>query len=143
MRPSGPRCATACGRLAPRSKMPFVKQLLQALGLAFLAGCSHGQLQYSGGATSASSGGTSVNTSSSGLGIQASGSNAAALIGLGIAGAIIYRSESSGYGMRYDANPFMAISDSARAPELSPERKVNEQDCTRPIADASSNLKCR
>ena len=58
--------------------------------------------------------------------MQASGSTAAALIGLGIAGAVIYRSEASG-----------------RAPELAPVRRVNEQDCTRPIEDISANLKCR
>ena len=29
------------------------------------------------------------------------------------------------------------------APALAPERRVNEQDCTRPIEDWSGNLKCR
>jgi hypothetical protein len=29
------------------------------------------------------------------------------------------------------------------APPLAPNRHVNEQECTRPIADASANLKCR
>ena len=81
-----------------------------------IAGCSHG----------ATSGGTAISSSSAGLNVQASGSTAAALIGLGIAGAVIYRSEASG-----------------RAPELAPVRRVNEQDCTRPIEDISANLKCR
>jgi len=48
----------------------------------------------------------------------------AALIGIGIAGAVIYRGTE-------------------RAPELAPVRRVNEQDCTRPIEDISANLKCR
>ena len=120
-----------------------VKCLLETLGFAILAGCSHGQVQYSGGAVSTSSGGSTINTSTSGLSVQASGSNAAALIGLGVMGAIMHRSESSSYGMRYNANPFLAITDSQRAPELSPARKVNEQDCTRPIEDMTANLKCR
>ncbi len=92
----------------------------------FIAGCSHGQLQFNGGAASTTSGGTAISSSSAGLSVQASGSTAAALIGLGIAGAVIYRSEASG-----------------RAPELAPVRRVNEQDCTRPIEDISANLKCR
>ena len=91
-----------------------------------IAGCSHGQLQFNGGAASTTSGGTAISSSSAGLNVQASGSTAAALIGLGIAGAVIYRSEASG-----------------RAPELAPVRRVNEQDCTRPIEDISANLKCR
>src|SRR2546430_5936821 len=92
----------------------------------FIAGCSHGLLQFSGGAASTTSGGTAISSSSAGLSVQASGSTAAALIGLGIAGAVIYRSEASG-----------------GAPELEPVRRVNEQDCTRPIEDISANLKCR
>ena len=91
-----------------------------------IAGCSHGQLQFNGGAASTTSGSTAISSSSAGLSVQASGSSAAALIGLGIAGAVIYRSEASG-----------------REPELAPVRKVNEQDCTRPIEDLSANLKCR
>ena len=81
-----------------------------------IAGCSHSQVQFSSGAASSSS--------SAGLSVQASGSTAAALIGLGIAGAVIYRGTE-------------------RAPELAPVRRVNEQDCTRPIEDISANLKCR
>ena len=91
-----------------------------------IAGCSHGQLQFNGGTASTTSGGTAISSSSAGLNVQASGASAAALIGLGIAGAVIYRSEASG-----------------RAPELAPVRRVNEQDCTRPIEDISANLKCR
>ena len=105
-------------------------RFLVLLALA-ATGCSHSQVQLNaGGPTSASGGG---------------GSSAAALIGLGIAGAVIYGSERNGppYGVRYDANPFMAVTDTARAPELAPERRVNEQDCTQPITDFSANLKCR
>src|SRR5437773_10090305 len=44
----------------------------------FIAGCSHGT----------TSGGTAISSSSAGLNVQASGSTAAALICLGIAGAV-------------------------------------------------------
>jgi len=95
-------------------------KLRMILFTVFIAGCAQGQVQFSSGAASSSS--------SAGLSVQASGSTAAALIGLGIAGAVIYRSEARGI---------------ERAPELAPVRKVNEQDCTRPIEDISANLKCR
>ncbi len=120
--------------------MKIFSSLLTA---ALIAGCSHGQVQFNGGAVGASSGGTAINSSSAGLNVQGGGSSAAALIGIGIAGAVIYRSENSGYGTRYNSNPLMAISGSERAPELAPMRKVNEQDCTLPIEDPSANLKCR
>jgi hypothetical protein len=116
------------------------------LAAFLLAGCAHSQVQFNAGAVSSASGGTSITTSGGGLAVQGSGSTAAALIGLGIAGAVIYSAERNspgGYGVRYNANPFMAVTDGARAPELAPERRVNEQDCTQPIADVSANLKCR
>jgi hypothetical protein len=112
---------------------------------ASVAGCSHAQMQLNAGAVSSASGGTSITTSGGGLAVQGAGSSTAALIGLGIAGAVIYMSErdNPGYGARYNANPFMAVTGSERAPALAPERRVNEQDCTQPIADPSANLKCR
>ena len=85
-------------------------KLRMILLTVFIAGCSHGQVQFG--------------SSSAGLRVQASGSTAAALIDLGIAGAVIYRGTE-------------------RTPELAPVRRVNEQDCTRPIEDISANLKCR
>ena len=99
-------------------------KLRMILFTVFIAGCSHGQVQFSGGAASTTSGGTAISSSSAGLNVQASGATAAALIGIGISGAVIYRATE-------------------RAPELAPVRKVNEQDCTRPIEDISANLKCR
>jgi hypothetical protein len=45
--------------------------------------------------------------------------------------------------MRYTMNPFLAITGTPKPPELAPNRAVNEQDCTRPVADATANLKCR
>ena len=120
-----------------------MKLRLTALSLvAGLVACSHGQVQLNTGAAVSSSPGTVVGSSASGVNAQASGSTAAVLIGIGVAAAIASR-DGAGYGTRYNANPFMAITDSARAPELAPERRINEQDCTRPIEDLSANLKCR
>ena len=83
----------------------------------FIAGCSHGT----------TSGGTAISSSSAGLNVQASGSTAAALIGLGIIAAGMYDME------RYRSQPA----------ELSPTRLINEQDCAKPIDWTRGNLKCR
>ena len=55
-------------------------------------------------------------------------------------------SESASGTTTYNANPFAAIdgaSSTRRPPELDAGRRVHEQDCTKPITDASANLKCR
>jgi hypothetical protein len=55
-------------------------------------------------------------------------------------------SETAAGTTTYSANPFAAIDGSSstrRPPELDAGRRVHEQDCTRPIADWSANLKCR
>jgi hypothetical protein len=93
----------------------------------FIAGCSHGQLQFNGGAASTTSGGSAISSSSAGLKVQVSGSTAAALIGLGIIAAGMYDME------RYRSQPA----------ELSPTRLISEQDCTKPIDWTRGNLKCR
>ena len=91
-------------------------------------------MQFSGGAVSGAPG------ASAGVSVQGGGSGAAALIGLGVAAAI-YGAQADGAG--YSANPFMAVTETARPPALAPGRRVNEQDCSRPIEDPSANLKCR
>lgn len=98
-----------------------------------LAGCSHGRIHYSAGATTA---GTSFSGAS--VHVQAGGSAAAALAALGLAAFIAAGSETT------STRPFVTErgAPTADAP-LAPDRKVNEQDCTRPIADGYANLKCR
>jgi len=123
-----------------------VRRLSTKFGFAlssaiWLAGCSHGQLLVNTGSAASSSSGTGITTSSSGVNAQASGSTAAVVFSIGLAA--IIASRDGDYGTRYGANPFMAIADSPRAPELAPERRINEQDCTKPIEDFSANLKCR
>ena len=54
--------------------------------------------------------------------------------------------ESYQGGTRYRANPFDAfqpMSTPLPPPPLDPARRVLEQDCTKPIADWSANLRCR
>ena len=103
---------------------------------ACLTGCAHGQAQFSSGAAPGTPGGTA------GVSVQGGGSGAAALVGIGVAAALIYSAEPGGVGY-YNANPFMSVTGSAKPPLLAPDRRVNEQDCSRPIKDPSANLKCR
>jgi hypothetical protein len=59
------------------------------------------------------------------LQVQSGGSVAAALLAIGIlAGMAEY-------------------SHAAKPPELAPDRRVSEQDCSKPIVDSSANLRCR
>ena len=46
-------------------------------------------------------------------------------------------------GSSYRESPFAVLGPGVAAPELDPSRRVNEQDCSRPIADWSANLKCK
>jgi hypothetical protein len=96
------------------------------LAAACLAGCAHGQAQFSSGAVSGAPGGTA------GVGVQGGGSGVAALIGIGVAAAVIYGSGPDG-----------TMTGSAKPAPLAPGRRVSEQDCSRPIEDPSANLKCR
>jgi hypothetical protein len=113
------------------------------LGLA-MAGCStHTSLRIGSGVTSIAPG-TSVTSTSAGLSVQST-STAGALLAIGVLAAATYGSESTSGGIRYRANPILALEPSASraAPPLDASRRVNEQDCTRPIAEASANLRCR
>ena len=46
-------------------------------------------------------------------------------------------------GSSYRESPFAVLGPGVAAPELDPSRRVNEQDCSRPIADWSANLRCK
>jgi hypothetical protein len=122
----------------------MVRVLFPALLAAMLAGCSaHTSLRIGSGATSIAPG-TSVTSSAAGVSVQST-STAGALLAIGVLAAATYGSESGDYGIRYRANPFLALEPNTprAAPPLDGSRRVNEQDCTRPIADASANLRCR
>jgi hypothetical protein len=97
-----------------------MKRFLAPLLAALLAGCSSAHTSWGVRASSAT-GSASVN-----LDIQG-GSSAAALLGI----ALFAVAASSG------ERP------AQNAPELDAARRVNEQDCSKPIKDWSANLKCR
>lgn len=98
-----------------------MRQALPLL-LALLAGChAHTGVAVGPGASASAPGATAS------VGFHA-GPAASALIGLGFVAALIHGED--GHAMR-------------AAPEPDPTRRVQEQDCTRPIADPAANLRCR
>ncbi len=102
-------------------------RFLAAARVTLLAGCStHYQLNAASGMLPP--GGAVPGTTASGgaAQLQANGSGAAALLAVGILAAVAATQPSA-----------------APAPQLAPGRRVNEQDCTKPIADPAANLKCR
>ena len=90
--------------------------------VVMLAGCAHSSMV-------ATSSGTTVTTTSASVSVGSS-SSAGAWVLLGI---ILISAEA--------ANPTMPLAE--RPPPLDAARRVNEQDCTQPVVDASANLKCR
>ncbi|SRR5579885_2920126 len=104
-----------------------MKHLLRALVLTLLAGCST-QYQLNAASGTLPPGGVAPGTTVSGgaAQLQAGGSGAAALLAIAILAGVA--------AAQPPAPP---------APPLAPSRRVNEQDCTKPIADPAANLKCR
>lgn len=107
------------------------------LCIAALAGCSAQANVRLGTGVASVPPGTSVATSSVGAQVRST-SAAGTLLAIGILAAAWHGSESDGYGVR--DHSFGAA---GPAPQLDEMRRVNEQDCTRPIEDWSANLKCR
>ena len=81
-----------------------------------------------------------MSSGSAGLQIQSNSLAAVVVTGMFVAAAI--------EGVR-EPRPFPSISalydwtGSTPAPPLAPERRVHEQDCSKPLEDPSANLKCR
>ncbi len=97
-----------------------MKRLVALLVAVLLAGCAHtGVAINSSGAAAA--GTTTVSGS-----VAASGSGAAAFVLFAIAAVAIHSTELI-----------------SPPPELDDRRRVNEQDCSKPIKDWSANLKCK
>jgi len=100
---------------------------------AFLSGCaSHTHTQVNVGAASPHGG------------VQAhieGGRGLAALLGLSILAAGIYETERA----RYLVNPFVTVSESnpRDVPPLAPDRRVSEQDCTKPLDYSLGNIRCK
>jgi hypothetical protein len=72
-----------------------------------------------------------------------SGTGVATLLGIAVIGALVYDSEIR--DPRYHASPFITVIDNLpqRVPELAPDRKVTEQDCTRPVDYSLGNIRCK
>lgn len=118
-------------------------RIASLLLVILLAGCSaNTNVRFGSGATTVPPPGTAVTSSSVGAHVQ-SGSAAAALIAIGILAAAWHGSESERYGVRDRLDPFAPVSRPALGLQLDESRRVNEQDCTRPIEDWSANLKCK
>ena len=109
-----------------------------ALVLAsLLVGCAHSNVSLNSSGSAA--GGT---TRVSGQ-ISAFGSGAAAVVLFGIAAVAIHSSELSNDGIGYRGESSTAIAPTAPPPKLDGSRRVNEQDCSKPIQNWSANLKCK
>lgn len=122
------RTRPPCARRRPRRGLARDAVLLLALLAAGCGGQANVQIQGSGvpGLTTVPAG-----TAASGGSLSASiqgGSVAGALLAIGLLSATVF-SESD----RLHNRP----------PALDPARRVNEQDCSRPIENWSANLKCR
>jgi hypothetical protein len=118
--------------------------VLLALLAAGCGGDSYVRLSSSGSPTTGVS--TGISTGGS-VYVQGSTSSStfAALLAIGILAGASYASDQrqQGIGMSYRGSPFMAGGRSVPVPELDATRRVNEQDCSKPIEDWSANLKCK
>ena len=89
--------------------------------VVMLAGCAHSSMV-------ATSSGTTVTTTSASVSASSSSSTGWVLLGIILIGMEIN-------------DPTRPLN--PRPPPMDAARRVNEQDCTQPIADGSANLKCK
>jgi len=112
------------------------RRWLAALLCALLTGCSsqaNVRVAFPGG------GGVPAGTTTTGSQVGAhvqSGSIAATLLAFGLLAAAWYGGDAE----RHASGVFPG---SGPVPRLDESRRVNVQDCTRPIEDGAANLKCR
>jgi hypothetical protein len=99
-----------------------MRRFLSLIVVVLLAGCAHSNASLN------SSGSMGGGTTAVGGQVSAGGSGAAAVALFAIAIVAIHGSE---------------ITYTQPVPELDGSRRVNEQDCSKPIKDWSANLKCR
>ncbi len=110
--------------------------------LALLAGCAHTSVSVNSGTPPASppASGTHIVSGGAGLQVNASSGVAAAIVAAGVVAAAAQDLREPEPQPRYQS-----LSDrfwGRPAPEMDPTRKVNEQDCTKPI-EGPGNLRCR
>lgn len=115
----------------------MARRWLAAFLCALFTGCAsqaNVRTGLSGGA--AAQAGSASTGSQFGAHVQ-SGSVVGTLLALGILAAAWHGGDRERYGL--GALP----GGSASVPPLDESRRVNEQDCTRPIEDGAANLRCR
>jgi hypothetical protein len=103
-------------------------RVVAALLLIFATGCNHVQANYV--ATSSTSGGTVVASSGGGVYIQGGALGAMILAAMLLSTVVEGQPPTLTYG-------------DARAPEMTADRSISVQDCTKPIDFTAGNLRCR
>lgn len=107
------------------------------LALAVFAGCAHTHTSVDAGAVS------STTSASASVSVHGHSNSLAALViaGMFIAAAADYARNS------YPPPSFAEFADWFGGPppprEMAEGRRINEQDCTKPIEEAAGNLRCR
>jgi hypothetical protein len=66
---------------------------------------------------------------------QLGGAAAVALIGLAVIANSTYDDAR--------ATPFTGLGEQRRAPDMAPDRKISEQDCTKPLDYTLGNIRCK
>ena len=115
----------------------MARRWLAALLCALFAGCSS---QANVRAGFAGGGSAQAGSASAGSQVSAqiqSGSVWGTLLAVGILAAAWYGEDRE----RYGSGAFPSAG--APVPPLDERRRVNQQDCTRPIEDGAANLRCR
>jgi hypothetical protein len=113
---------------------------LVTIACALIAGCSSSGNVRVG--LSGNTGGVAPGTASAGASLTAqiaSATVAGTLITVGMLAAAWHGAEADRLAGRYGSE----FAPNAPLPPLDGSRRVNEQDCTRPIEDGGANLKCR
>lgn len=120
-----------------------MKTLVAILVAALAAGCSHVQINAGSNTSSVAAGapsaGTSVTSGSAGLQVRG-GSLAAAIVIMGLAAGAV---EDSREERSFPSPAALFPQYTPPAPALAPDRRVNQQDCTRPVDFSAGNLRCR
>ena len=115
----------------------MARRWLAALLCALFAGCSSQANVRSGLASGAGAPASSASAGSQFNAHVQSGSIVGTLLAFGLLAAAWHGEDRERYG--FGAFPGA----SAPVPPLDESRRVNQQDCTRPIEDGAANLRCR
>ena len=126
----------------PAGACDWMNRLLILLLCAQLAGCANSAAMLS--TSTATAGAVTAGSTAVGAEITAAGSGAGAIALFALAAIMLSSSSETAAGTTtYRANPFDAMTPTRPPPALDSARRVNEQDCTKPIKDWTANLKCR